>query len=1099
VICPRCATENPDHAKFCLECAAPLSPATGEREERKVVSVLFADLVGFMSRAEKLDPEEVRRVLQPYHALLRGELERHGGTVEKFIGDAVMAVFGAPVAREDDPERAVRAAIAIRDALSGSDLSVRIGVTTGEALVSLDAKPDAGEGIVAGDVVNTASRLQAAAPVDGVLVDEMTRQATDETIEYADHQPVAAKGKESPIRASRAIQARSRYGLDVRQHGVAPLIGRDAELGLLVDALDRARAEREPQLVTLVGVPGIGKSRLVWELFRRVDTESELIRWRQGRSLPYAEGVSLWALGEMVKAEAGILDTDDEDETAAKLQRAVAAIVTDANEARWVESHLRPLVGIGGTTELRATDRAERFAAWRRFLEAAAEQYPLVLVFEDLHWADDDLLDFVDYVVDWARGVPVLVVATARPELLARRPGWAGGKANAVTRSLGALSDDDTGRLVRACLGRALLAADVEAKLLERTGGNPLYAEEMSRLVAEGRQLDDLPGTLQGAIAARLDALPAEEKALLQDAAVVGKVFWLGAVTAIGGVARWNAEQALHALERKEFVRRERQSSVASEPEYAFRHLLVRDVAYGQIPRARRAELHRLAAEWIESLGRPEDHAEMLAHHYLSALEYLQATGKGVETLAGPARNALEAAGQRAYSLNAWSASARYYRSALELAPEDDPARTHLLLGLGRALHATDDPEADAILERAAAVAGGAAEDSAVAEALLANLWWTRGRRPQAVGHIDRARQLLVDGAATPARAAVLSELSRLLMIHGDNEEAVAAGREALEIADSLGLDEVRAAALDNIGVCRMRLGDAGGRQDLERAIQIGLSASPREAARAYNNLAFQDFEMGDVRADRVERREALRIAERVGDMQQVRFQWGAHMILGYHLGEWDDALRNSALVLEDATAGAGNYMAGMAHALRAMIRFARGDDQGADRDIGMALPLVREAGDPQAIVPVLDVRMEIDLDRGRSVDAVPIARELLETLTRRPARLDALVSLALAAPGLDMADELRAILGMVRQHSRWPEAARLILDGQLVEAADLLAEIGDLPHEARVRMAASERFRKEGSLAEADDQAELALAFWRSVGANRYISAVAGNRSAAS
>jgi class 3 adenylate cyclase/tetratricopeptide (TPR) repeat protein len=1098
VICPRCGTDNPEQAKFCLECATPLSTATSEREERKVVSVLFADLVGFTSRAEKLDPEEVRRVLQPYHSLLRGELERHGGTVEKFIGDAVMAVFGAPVSREDDPERAVRAALAIRDKLAGSDLSVRIGITTGEALVSLSARPQTGEGMVAGDVVNTASRLESAAPADAILVDNGTRRATELAIEYVDHPPVAAKGKEQPVAVWRAVEARSRYGVDVRQHGAGPLVGREAELALLVDALARVRTDLEPELVTLIGEPGIGKSRLVWELFQRVEEEPDLIRWRQGRSLPYAEGVSLWAFGEMVKAEAGVLDTDDEEATADKVRRAVVAIVPEATEARWVETHLRPLVGISGTTELRGADRGERFAAWRRFVEAAAEQHPFVFVFEDLHWADDDLLDFVDYLVDWARGVPLLVIATARPELLARRPGWGGGKANAATRSLGALSADDTGRLVRALLGRNLLSADMEATLLERAGGNPLYAEEMARLVADGRQMDDLPGTLQGAIAARIDALSGEQKSLLQAAAVVGKVFWLGSVTAIAGLPRWGTEQALHELERKEFVRRERQSSVASEAEYAFRHLLVRDVAYGQIPRARRAERHRLAAEWIESLGRPEDHSEMLAHHYLNALEYLRAAGEDTTPIADPARRALEAAGQRAYALNAWPAAIRSYRAALDLTPADDPARPRLLLGLGRALHASVDPEAVLVLEEVASHGARSAEEAAIAEGLLANLWWYRGRRQEAVRHIERARDLLRDGPPTGGRAAVLSELSRLLTIHGDNEEAIAAGREALEIAEALGLDDIRAAVLDNVGVARIRLGDMAGRADLERSLEIGLASSLREAARAYNNLAFQFFEMGDVRADRDGRRESRRVAERAGDTAQLGFLWGAEALLGVQLGEWDDALRNISRILDAARSG-GHYFEGLGHAMRALIRFARGDAPGAHIDLEAALPLVREAGDPQMVVPTLDIQLGIAWDEGRRADADRAARELLDIFGPRPVRLDSLIGLALVASGLDLVDEVRAVIRLVRMPSRWVEAANLILDGELQQAADMLAEIGDLRYEARVRMFASQGLREQGKDTVADEQLERARVFWRSVGATRYLSAAADTRSVAS
>ncbi len=562
------------------------------REERKVVTVLFADLVGFTERSERLDPEDVRAALSSFHAHLRWELERFGGTVEKFIGDAVMAVFGAPAAHEDDPERAVRAALAIRDwAAEQEELQLRIAVNTGEALVSAGT---AAEGMVAGDVVNTAARLQSAAPVNGILVGEQTYRATEQRIDYRAHEPVLAKGKTEPVPVWEAVEPRARLGVDVRQLSGAPFVGRREELAALVAALARAR-DGAAQLVTLVGEPGIGKSRLVFELLQIVDAGVENVYWRQGRSLPYGDGVTFWALGEMVKSQAGILETDAPEEADRKL--------ADAVPDEWVRSHLRPLVGLAAERE---PDRTESFAAWRQFFETLAAEYPLVLVFEDLHWADDVLLDFVDHLVEWAGGVPLLVVCTARPELLARRPGWAGGKANATTLSVAPLSDEETARLVHDLVERAVIAADVRSQLLERAGGNPLYTEEFVRMLA---QRDDrglaLPESVQGLIAARLDELPREEKELLQTAAVIGKVFWLGAV--VDGGQRWAVEQLLHSLERKEFIRRERRSSVASETEFAFRHQLVRDVAYGQILRAARVEKHRRAAEWIESLGRPAD------------------------------------------------------------------------------------------------------------------------------------------------------------------------------------------------------------------------------------------------------------------------------------------------------------------------------------------------------------------------------------------------------------------------------------------------------------------------------------------------------------
>ena len=460
--CPSCGHENADGARFCSSCGTRLEQASEPaREERKVVTVLFADLVGFTSRAEQLDPEDVRAVLEPYHARLRTELERRGGTVEKFIGDAVMALFGAPTAHEDDPERAVRAALAIRDwMVEEGDLQVRIAVTTGEALVALGARPSEGEGMASGDVVNTAARLQSAAPVNGILVDETTYRSTQQPILYEPREAVEAKGKSQPIPVWEALEARSRFGVDVTRSSGAPLVGRESELGILRDTLQRARQEASPQLVTLVGVPGIGKSRLVSELFSALEDEPDLIYWRQGRCLPYGEGVTYWALSEMVKAHAGILETDSADQVQQRLGSVVAEVLEGASDRKWVEGHLRPLVGLAEAEHIGSDRQAEAFAAWRRFLEALAERSPLVLVFEDLHWADDSLLDFIDHLVDWAAGVPMLVVCTARPELLSRRPGWGGGKPNAATISLSPLSDDDTARLVHALLERSVLPAD---------------------------------------------------------------------------------------------------------------------------------------------------------------------------------------------------------------------------------------------------------------------------------------------------------------------------------------------------------------------------------------------------------------------------------------------------------------------------------------------------------------------------------------------------------------------------------------------------------------------------------------------------------------
>src|SRR4051794_18496543 len=656
--CSTCGRQNPDDARFCNACGSPLDARSRRLgEERKRVSVVFADLVGFTARAERLDPEDVQGLLMPFHARLRAELERHGGTVEKFIGDAVMAVFGAPAVHEDDPVRAVRAALAIRDwSADQPDLELRLAVNTGEALVNLAADSAVGESMVAGDVVNTAARLQTAAPVGGVLVGDATYRATRDAIAYREAEPVAAKGKAAPVRAWEAIEPLARLGVDRSAPSHTPLVGREHELGMLASQLARTRAERASELVTLVGVPGIGKSRLVPGLFDLVEREPALITWRQGRCLPYGEGVTFWALGEIVKAEAGILETDPPEEAGHKLRRAAEALVSDVDEARWIEAELRALVGLGGQSH--SPDAETAGAAWRRFFEAIGARGPGVVVFEDLHWADDGLLDFVDELVDWLLDVPLLVVATARPELLERRPAWGGGKANATTISLQPLRHADSARLIAALHERPLQDAEDQQAVLEQVGGNPLFAEQYVRMLSERGTAGVLPDSVQGVIAARLDALPRTEKELLQVAAVHGKVFWLGGIAAALGHDREQANELLRRSERKQFVRRERQSTVAGDVQYAFAHVLLRDVAYTQIPRRARADMHRQAGEWIEALGRPGDHAELLAHHYEQALELDRATGIAADPeLVRRLRGSLRAAGERALSLSAFASA----------------------------------------------------------------------------------------------------------------------------------------------------------------------------------------------------------------------------------------------------------------------------------------------------------------------------------------------------------------------------------------------------------------------------------------------------------
>jgi predicted ATPase/class 3 adenylate cyclase len=775
-------------AKFCSECgaaAADVEPLA--QEERKVVSVLFADLVGFTSRAEQMDPEDVRALLSPYYTRLRAELERFGGTVEKFIGDAVMALFGAPVTHEDDPERAVRAALAIRDWVrEEGQIQVRIAVNTGEALVLLGARPGQGEGMAAGDVVNTAARLQAAAPVNGILVGERTFRATQAAIQYRRAGPVAAKGKREPVPAWEAVAARVRPGADVSPVARTALVGRQRELGVLRDALARVRAERTPQLVTLVGVPGIGKSRLVYELSRIADADPELIPWRQGRCLPYGEGISFWALAEIVKAQAGILEDDTPGQAQAKLAQTITGLLTGTPDADWVARHVSALAGaVGGVPA--GGDRSEVFAAWRQFFEALAGQRPLVLVFEDLHWADDGLLDFIDYLAGWAGEVPLLVVGTARPELLTRRPGWGGGKPNALTLSLAPLSDDDTARLIGSLAGLTVLEAEQHAMLLARAGGNPLYAEQYMQMLTDHMASHDLPvpESVQGIIGARLDQLASPEKRLLQDAAVIGPVFWPGAVTSLGsGTTSGELEENLHDLERKQFIRRERASSLGGQTQYAFAHVLLRDVAYRQIPRAARADKHIQAVGWIESLGRADDRAEMLAHHYLSALELAHATDMDTADLAPRARAALQAAGDRAVTLNAYATAAGYYRAALVLWPQDaQEKRVGLLRLLGTVLSDAGEMEqAEQVLAEGAeaAAAAGLPEVQARIHVVLADIHNLQGQdSAAALAECEAAAAVLEAGGDLEGLAEAWIVIGRLRFWLGESP----ADQEALERA----------------------------------------------------------------------------------------------------------------------------------------------------------------------------------------------------------------------------------------------------------------------------------------------------------------------------
>ena len=1000
------------------------------REERKVVTVLFTDLVGFTSRAEELDPEDVRAMLTPYYARLREQIEQRGGTVEKFIGDAVMAVFGAPVAHEDDPVRAVLTAIAIRD--SSPDLELRTAVNTGEALVALDADVAAGEAMVSGDVVNTAARLQSAAPVNGILVGEATYRATRHVIEYLEAPAVEAKGKSRAVPVWEVVAARPRYGTDVEQTHRAELVGREREVFLLTDAFQRSKSEETAQLVTLVGVPGIGKSRLVAELFSILDADPDVYWWRQGRSLPYGESRSVWALGEIVKAQAGILESDDAQTAREKL----AAACSD----EWVLSHLYALAGVAGEIDESRDRRTEAFSAWRRFFETLAEERPLVLVFEDLHWADDTLLDFVDYLADWVTSVPMLIVATARPELLDRRPDWGGGKRNAATISIGALSDEATAKLL------PVMPAEKQQLVLRRAEGNPLYAAEFARMLEDNPGEDlPLPETVQGLIAARIDQLPPDEKELVQDASVLGKVFW---PSALGSAS----EDALHALERKEFIRRDRRAAVAGETQYAFLHLLVRDVAYGQIPRARRMEKHRTTAEWIESisLDRSEDRAEMLAHHYREALRLAEASGADTTPFRAPAFAALSEASERAAALSSWSAAADLAAEALALETRPE---LELRLARAKAYGAGEFDFATAEAARDGFLASGDVAGAADSESLLSWMHWWKGDGDVALAHNGRALELAAGLGSSIQKLRAYAQAARLEGIDGEPARAIELANNALVMAEELERIDLQSNALNSRGIARGKLGEIGALDDLARAIELAdRSNNPTEMSISRNN--FGSVLTGYGRLDEVwaALEDARAVALRFGIPSAQ--QWSEMQMLVHRVfkGDWDDVL--VALRELGARVIADSQVANALEFIRGFILGARGETDVALQLLEGALAGARRSGTRQAIAPTMSAMALTLFVAGRTADAEEVVREILDSPRYAPfTYFEFMLMLAewnRTEEWLSAADP--------PSESDWRAAANALAADDWRTGADMLGAIGAPFPEAWARLVAAER-----------------------------------------